>query len=94
MNDLSIMLLKEVVDALAPYGDLPCTPSLATDRDGKALTLTLTVPWRDGQAAELFFHLRYAVDVAQMRGFATRYDIPAEQLEAFLPKQPEQETGE
>lgn len=78
------MLLAEVADVLAAYGDLRCAPRV--EAGDNRLVVTLEVPYgTDLRATGLYDDLRYVTDMAQVRMLATRYNIDASSLEKLLP---------
>lgn len=92
-----LILVAEVAAALAEAGALRCIPDVALTEhaDHDTLTITLVLPLAvddDGlhalaRATDLFHRLRRLHDLGLLRSLAARYDIPAEQLEALLPKE-------
>lgn len=90
-----IMLVKEVADVLGGHGDLLCRPSVEMDGNYRLMLTVAILPEQQEPSlagglsvvAELYHELRYALDVAQMRAFASRYGIDPAALEALLPKE-------
>ena len=59
----------------------PAIPELQQAQDEHQLT-----------ALDLYYELRYLADVAQMRAFAARHDIPSDELEAVINKRRRERT--
>lgn len=83
----ALAVVAEVADALAPHGRMPCQPTIEEDDDG---LWTLSLTFRPGSTAdalavlELAEALQRVRDVAQLRGFAERYQIDARLLERMI----------
>lgn len=83
-----VAVVAEVADVLWRHGQLPCTP-VVKEEDG-LITLTLTLrPATVGEALdglEVLAELQRVADVAQMRAFAGKYGIAAEEIDPALRK--------
>lgn len=80
-DPFAVVILAEVVEALAPAGDLRCVPTVALE-DG-TVRIVLTIP--DGlRARDLRDRVQYVADVGNIRGFALKYGIDPKKLEHLL----------
>lgn len=82
----AVAIVGEVADALAAHPRMPCAPTIV-EEDG---LWTLSVTFRPAsvtealEVLELATALRRVQDVAQIRGFADRYQVDAAALEALI----------
>ena len=80
----SLMLIKEIADVLSRHGDLRCEPLVESEDEQLTLTLSLETSSGNLGILNLYYELREAVDMCQLRELAQRYDIKPEALEALL----------
>lgn len=85
--------LAEVGATLAGFGRLLCRVEADIDEDGYVRLIVRVKPedqaTTDGaiQAVGLYHEIERLADISQLRMLADKYDIPAEKLEALLPKE-------
>lgn len=87
---MNAMQVRELADVLARYGEVLCRPSVELEPDEPRARLVLefttsTQIISDGASAlDLYYELRRACAVANMRMLAMELGIPAEALERML----------
>lgn len=86
IDPAAVAFVAEVADALAPYGNISCHPTIEED-DG---LWTLSIVFRpltleqSLEVLELTARLSRIQDIAQLRGLVERYGSEFERLEGLL----------
>lgn len=85
MTPLDCAIVREIADVLAKYPSVACRPSIEKDDDEYVLTVAFK-PEHLHQV-ELANELRFAIDMASVRGIAARYGIDPAALEKLFHKE-------
>lgn len=81
---LDLATVGEIAAVLATHPRVACRPSLDTDPKANEYVLTIAFPIEGATRTELFYALQEAIDVASLRGLASRYGVDAAELERFV----------